>query len=77
MSPNQRIPERRRRMCKLCSLELDIEAPGVHQWTAGWVMNRTGGGGHGISCPERKDLWAHRHCVDRETKGHTHQRDMF
>jgi hypothetical protein len=63
------IPTRRKSVCKLCGQELDIEAPGVHQWVAGWVMNRTGGGGHGISLPKRENLWAHGHCIKRATQG--------
>jgi len=39
------------------------------------VMQRTGGGGHGVSLPQRADRWACRYCVERITKGY--QRDMF
>ena len=71
------IPARFRASCDLCGHDLDVRKEGVHQWTAGWVMIREGGGGHGISLPQRANKWAHRQCVDRETKGLTAQRQMF
>jgi hypothetical protein len=55
----------------------DVRAPGVHQWTCGWVMQREGGGGHGISLPQRANRWACRYCVEQEIKGHTAQQSMF
>lgn len=71
------IPSRFVRKCFLCPNDLDIRADGVHQWVAGWVKNREGGGGHGISLPQREDKWAHRQCVEREVKGQTGQIGMF
>lgn len=59
-----RIRESRRRKCDLCPDDLDVEAFGVYQWTAGWVLRRAGGGGHGISLPERERRWAHGTCVE-------------
>jgi hypothetical protein len=69
------IPERFVKQCEIGNHELDIRSPGIHQWTSGWVMQRTGGGGHGVSLPQRADRWACRYCVERITKGY--QRDMF
>lgn len=63
------IPDRRRRLCEFCQKELDTEGPGVHQYTKGWVKNRTGGGGHGVSLPQRENRFAHGYCVDRVTDG--------
>jgi hypothetical protein len=55
--------------CAFCKLELDTREVGIHQYVKGWVMNREGGGGHGVSLPERENRWAHRHCVDAQTAG--------
>lgn len=64
------IPARFRRPCALhCGHDLDIREAGTHQWTAGWVKLRQGGGGHGISLPVREDRWAHGWCVERAVKG--------
>jgi hypothetical protein len=71
------IPTRFRAMCELCSTELNTQADGVHQWTAGWVMQRAGGGGHGISLPERSNRWAHRHCVENAVRGVTQQQSLL
>ena len=67
----------RRVPCDICKEDLDIRDPGVCQWTAGWVLIREGGGGHGISCPERANRWAHRYCVDRMSKGLINQPSLF
>jgi hypothetical protein len=72
------IPARFRAPCALgCGHDLDTREAGVFQWTSGWVMNRQGGGGHGISLPERQARWAHRHCVERAVKGQERQRSLF
>jgi len=71
------IPDRYKARCEFCEIELDTRAEGVHQFTSGWVMNRAGGGGHGISLPERANRWAHRQCVERATRGQTNQPSMF
>lgn len=71
------IPERYKTKCELCGDELDIRGDGVHQFTSGWVKNRSGGGGHGISLPVRENRWAHGYCVDQETKGLTKQQALF
>jgi hypothetical protein len=71
------IPARYRAACEFCGNELNTQAEGVHQWTAGWVMQRAGGGGHGISLPERSNRWAHRQCVENEVRGATQQQSMF
>jgi hypothetical protein len=71
------IPERFKRQCALGDHEIDIRGVGVYQWTAGWVMQREGGGGHGVSLPQRADKWACRYHVEREVKGHTNQITMF
>lgn len=71
------IPERYRMPCEFCRGPLDVRDRGVFQHTAGWVMNRAGGGGHGVSLPERANRWAHRWCVESAIKGTLHQRSMF
>jgi hypothetical protein len=71
------IPARFRSVCAFCGHDLDTREPGVHQWTAGWVMNRSSGGGHGISLPQRENRWAHRQCVERAARGQTQQRSLF
>ena len=73
----QPIPERFRAACSFCQKELDIRAERVHQWTSGWVMNRSGGGGHGISLPERASRWACERCIEARAKGSAGQRWMF
>lgn len=71
------IPTRFRAACEFCGDELNTQSEGVHQWTAGWVMQRAGGGGHGISLPERSNRWAHRHCVENAIRGYAQQQSMF
>lgn len=71
------IPAAFRGVCELCGHDLDTRKPGIHQWTAGWVMQRTGGGGHGISCAVRESRWAHGGCVDSAARGFTNQTSMF
>jgi hypothetical protein len=71
------IPTRFKAACEFCGYDLDTRKEGVHQWTAGWVMQREGGGGHGISLAKRENRWAHRHCVDRASRGFAHQERMF
>ena len=71
------IPERYKVSCEFCRVALDVRDRGVYQHTAGWVMNRSGGGGHGVSLPERQNRWAHRFCVEQAVKGHTQQTRMF
>lgn len=64
-----RIPPAYAATCDLCRESLDTRSHGVHQWTAGWVMQRAGGGGHGISCAEREQRWAHGNCVRLKATG--------
>lgn len=71
------IPPQFRAPCAFCGHDVDSRDPGVYQFTSGWVMNRTGGGGHSVSLPERQNRWACRHCVEAAVKGHLHQRQMF
>lgn len=72
-----RTPEQYRAPCAFCDQELDSRDPGVYQFTSGWVMNRSGGGGHSVALPERSNRWACRHCVEAAAKGLLHQRKMF
>lgn len=72
-----RIPDAYRAPCELCDEPLDVRAVGVHQWTAGWVANRAGGGGHGISCPRRSRRWAHPACVAKAAAGKTEQGELL
>ena len=76
MTDTPHIPGRFRAECEFCHLELDTRQDGTHQWTAGWVMQRAGGGGHGVSLPQRAQRWAHRLCVEREVRGHTQQHTL-
>lgn len=71
------IPERYRAICEFCQQQLDIRALGIHQYTKGWVKNRSGGGGHGISLAERENRWAHGYCIDRMSSGAFTQTDLF
>jgi len=71
------IPSRFLMACELCGRALDTRAHGVHQWTAGWVMNRAGGGGHAVAVPQRENRWAHRYCVERKAKGWDNQHSML
>jgi hypothetical protein len=73
----QPIPEKFRALCEFCQKELDIRDKGVFQHTSGWVMNRVGGGGHGVSLAARDNRWAHPLCVERMSKGTFGQRQMF
>lgn len=70
------IPERYRGRCAFCGNELDTREDGIHQYTTGWVKQREGGGGHGVSLPKRENRWAHGYCVDRATHGGL-QQSMF
>ena len=71
------IPERFLRKCELCGHDLDTSKEGVHQWTSGWVRQRSGGGGHGISLAKREDRWAHHYCVERIASGYAGQNELF
>lgn len=71
------IPAYRKAQCEFCDGELDIDADGVHQYTKGWVKNRTGGGGHGISLAEEERRWAHGHCIAARVRGTVGQKSMF
>jgi hypothetical protein len=73
MDERLRIPPKFAAACELCLEPLDVRAKGVHQWTSGWVMNRSGGGGHGVSCPVRELRWAHGACVRDAAAGHLFQ----
>jgi hypothetical protein len=66
---SQPIPAKYRATCEFCGHDVDVRDLGVYQRTSGWVMNRAGGGGHGVSLPEREPRWAHGLCVERKTKG--------
>ena len=69
-------PERFSARCHYCGLEMDTRDLGIYQWTAGWVLQRAGGGGHGISLPQRENRWAHGICVERAVKGTLAQGEM-
>ncbi len=71
------VPDRFKAKCEFCDYELDTRAAGVHQYTSGWVMNRSGGGGHGVSLASRENRWAHRQCVERATRGTFGQPSIF
>ena len=71
------IPARFIAHCEFCKQELDTREIGVHQYTSGWVRQREGGGGHGISLPERANRWAHGYCVDGQIRGHPVRPTLF
>jgi hypothetical protein len=75
------IPTRFRAVCEFCQGRygpVDTRADGTHQFTCGWVMQREGGGGHGVSLPVRDPTrWAHRQCVEEEVRGNSGQRSLF
>jgi len=71
------IREAFRATCEFCKGDLDTGETGVHQYVAGWVMNREGGGGHGISCPVRMNRYAHHNCVVNASHGLEKQTDLF
>lgn len=71
------IPTRFIGKCEFCNRDLDTRADGVHQFTSGWVMNRSGGGGHGVSLAQRENRWAHSYCVERRIKGYDKQFGML
>jgi hypothetical protein len=73
----QPIPARHRATCEFCGLDLDVRDHGVHQFTSGWVMNRAGGGGHGVSLPTRAQRWAHGRCIERQSDGTFAQPSIF
>jgi hypothetical protein len=74
---DQPIPARYCVACELCGRPLDVRDKGVYQHTRGWVMNRAGGGGHGVSLPERDPRWAHGRCVERAVAGTLAHVGMF
>jgi hypothetical protein len=63
------IPASRQASCELCGEVVDTNAAGVHQWAAGWIQNRRGGGANGLRLAERSPRWACRGCVDRVSIG--------
>ena len=73
----QPVPARHQATCEFCGAVLDVRDHGVYQHTSGWVMNRTGGGGHGVSLPTRANRWAHGRCVERQSQGTFGQSAMF
>ena len=71
------IPSRYRALCEFCGRELNTQTNGIYQLTAGWVMQRAGGGGHGVSLPKRANRWACGYCVEKTAKGLAGQVSMF
>ena len=63
--------------CALCAKEVDPDALGTYQWTAGWVQRRAGGGGNAVACAVREPRFAHPACVDRATRGELGQAGLF
>jgi hypothetical protein len=70
-------PQRFIAACHFCGRDLDIRANGVHQFASGWVKNRSGGGGHGLSLPKRENHWSHGLCIERRVRGTFDQRGLF
>jgi len=76
--PKLVIPARYLARCEKCGKPLDTRATGIFQFTSGWVQQREGGGGHGISLPQRDPTrWAHRHCIESEARGYGDQKSML
>jgi hypothetical protein len=71
------IPSAFRANCEFCQREIDTRAEGTHQHTSGWVKNRSGGGGHGISLPKRENRWACGYCIDRAARGFLQQETLL
>jgi hypothetical protein len=63
--------------CEFCKLTVRPQEVGVYQWTAGWVKQRVGGGGHGISLPQRANRWAHAYCVERVAAGYDERQEAM
>ena len=63
--------------CEFCKKPLRTDEMNIYQWTSGWVKQRSGGGGHGVSLPERSPRWAHSWCVDSRIRGFENQHTMF
>ena len=40
------------------------------------VLQSAGGGGHGISLPERANRWAHKRCVENKIRGYGQQPNL-
>ena len=72
-----RIPPKYAAPCELCAELLDIRRDGVHQWTAGWVKQRSTGGGHAVACAVRSRRWAHDACVRRASAGMFEQGELL
>jgi len=77
----RQIPERLRAVCEFAPKDkphyVNIDDDGVYQYTAGWVRNRSGGGGHGISLAERFPRHVCDYCLQRRIKGYEKQTSMF
>jgi len=73
----ENVPTRFRGTCEFCNKALNTSERGVHQFVKGWVMNRAGGGGHGVSLPEREQRFACGYCVQRRSEGSFGQTSMF
>jgi hypothetical protein len=56
-------------LCEICKDPVNPKEPGTHQYTCGWVKNRTGGGGHAVALPKRQSRWAHDWCIKRAISG--------
>ena len=65
------IPARYRTKCEKCQRLIDIRRDDgtVCQYTSGWVMQRSGGGGHGVMLAKRDARWMHRKCVEELANG--------
>lgn len=79
MTEALRIPDRYRVPCELCREPLDTRAFGVYRLTHGWVMQRAGGGGHGVSDAtyDKPPKWAHGRCVELKVAGLLDQGSLF
>ena len=64
--------------CEFCGRGIpDPSAHGIHQFVSGWVMNRAGGGAHGIRLPRAEPRFAHRECVDDKARGRFGTASLF
>jgi hypothetical protein len=71
------IPAKYKVTCELGQHDLDVRDHGIYQYTQGWVLQRDGGGGHGVSLPERAHRYACRPCVEKAVRGTLNQTAMF
>lgn len=59
----------RRVVCDMCGTVIDRMAPTTYEHLAGWARNRTGGGAHSVTLPERDGRFACGECIHKALHG--------